>query len=59
MKNLIQYIKKLETVNLKNIKDKKFLLEKEKNLEDINGLLESIIHQIEDQFGSQGVKLRQ
>jgi len=33
MKNLIQYIKKLETVNLKNIKDKKFLLEKEKNIE--------------------------
>jgi hypothetical protein len=33
MKNLIQHIKKLETVNPKSIKDKKFLLEKEKNLE--------------------------
>ena len=33
MKNLIQHIKKLETVNPESIKDKKFLLEKEKNLE--------------------------
>ena len=33
MKNLIQHIKKLETVNPKSIKDKIFLLEKEKNIE--------------------------
>ena len=33
MKNLIQQIKLLETINPKSIKDKKFLLEKEKNLE--------------------------
>ena len=33
MKNLIQQIKLLETINQKNIKDKKFLLEKEKNIE--------------------------
>ena len=33
MKNLIQHIKKLEIVSPKSIKDKKFLLEKEKNLE--------------------------
>ena len=33
MKNLIQHIKKLETVSSKSIKDKKYLLEKEKNLE--------------------------
>ena len=30
MKNLIQQIKLLETINQKNVKDKKFLLEKEK-----------------------------
>ena len=33
MKNLIQQIKLLETINQKNVKDKKFLLEKEKNIE--------------------------
>jgi len=33
MKNLIQQIKLIETINQKNIKDKKFLLEKEKNIE--------------------------
>ena len=33
MKNLIQQIKILETINQKNVKDKKFLLEKEKNIE--------------------------
>ena len=33
MKNLIQEIKLLKTVNQKNIKDKKFLLKKEKNIE--------------------------
>ena len=33
MKNLIQQIKLLENINQKNIKDKKFLLEKEKNIE--------------------------
>ena len=33
MKNLIQQIKLLETINPKSIKDKKFLLKKEKNLE--------------------------
>lgn len=33
MKNLIQQIKLLKTINQKNVKDKKFLLEKEKNIE--------------------------
>ena len=33
MKNLIQQIKLLKTINPKNVKDKKFLLEKEKNIE--------------------------
>ena len=33
MENLIQHIKKLETINPKSVKDKKFLLEKEKNIE--------------------------
>ena len=33
MKNLIKQIKLLETINQKNVKDKKFLLEKEKNIE--------------------------
>ena len=33
MKNLIQQIKLLETINQKNVKDKKFILEKEKNIE--------------------------
>ncbi len=33
MKNLIQQIKLIETINQKNVKDKKFLLEKEKNIE--------------------------
>jgi len=33
MKNLIQQIKLLKSINQKNVKDKKFLLEKEKNLE--------------------------
>ena len=33
MKNLIHHIKILETINPKSVKDKKFLLEKEKNIE--------------------------
>ena len=33
MKNLIQQIKLLETINQKNVKDRKFLLKKEKNIE--------------------------
>ena len=33
MKNLIQQIKLLKIINQKNVKDKKFLLEKEKNIE--------------------------
>ena len=33
MKNLIRQIKVLKTINPKNVKDKKFLLEKEKNIE--------------------------
>jgi len=33
MKNLIQQIKLLKSINQKNVKDKKFLLEKEKNIE--------------------------
>jgi len=33
MKNLIKQIKLLETINQKNVKDKKFLLEKKKNIE--------------------------
>ena len=33
MENLIQHIKILETINPKSVKDKKFLLEKEKNIE--------------------------
>ena len=33
MKNLIKQIKILKTINQKNVKDKKFLLEKEKNIE--------------------------
>jgi len=33
MKNLIEQIKLLKTINQKSVKDKKFLLEKEKNIE--------------------------
>ena len=33
MKNLIQQIKLLETINLKSVKDKNFLLKKDKNIE--------------------------
>ena len=33
MKNLIQQIKLLETINQKNVKDRKFLLKKDKNIE--------------------------
>jgi len=33
MKNLIQQIKLLKSINQKNVKDKKFFLEKEKNIE--------------------------
>ena len=33
MKNLIEQIKLLKIINQKSVKDKKFLLEKEKNIE--------------------------
>ena len=60
MKNLIQQIKLLETINQKNVKDKKFLLEKEKNsnkLDNWNKIDKTVktqkLHQFAERYGKE------